>query len=130
MAQVTELVEALSNDQYRLRQLPRLHELRADLTAHGLDGLLRECAARELDCESAIAAFAHAWQASLLDLAIYGETAYASFQGNVHGAAIREFREGNRTHIEDNVTRFKAVLGRCPRRWSARFSRETSSLMS
>jgi hypothetical protein len=115
MAQVTELVEALSNDQYRLRQLPRLHELRADLTAHGLDGLLRECAARELDSESAIAAFAYAWHGSILDLAIYsaGISPSESFSSMLR-----------------RLCSISSRAGQCPRWWSARFSREMSSLMS
>ncbi|WP_026874761.1 DUF4011 domain-containing protein [Jiangella gansuensis] len=91
-ADVAKRLNELIADSGHLRDLPRLYELQAELSAAGLDDLLAELRRRNMSADQVEAVFDFAWYSSLLDLWRSTDPALGRFDRFAHERRLEEFR--------------------------------------
>jgi hypothetical protein len=100
-------LDMLEADRGTLARLPELHRLRTALKAVGLGEFIAAMSARQATEDFALAAFQHAWLASTLDHLEMTDLDVASFTADSHQAAVRDYGEGDRRHIETTSARVR-----------------------
>ncbi len=98
-------LERLQSDRRVLFLLPRLHELRERLTERGFDLIVRAARERGLDGEAATQLLEDVWTRSVLDAVEAAQPDFAAFRATGHDAAVAEFCEADRRHIEQSPPR-------------------------
>ncbi|HEV2376127.1 MAG TPA: AAA domain-containing protein, partial [Streptosporangiaceae bacterium] len=106
-----DTLQALVADSDTPWQLPRLYQLRARFAQLGLETLLGALAGGDVTPQLAVAAFDHAWYASVLD-----EIRVREGGGTVSGAALDEvaedFRRHDVEHLRANCARVRREAAR------------------
>ena len=100
-----ERLVSLQRKRAVLFQLPRLHKLRGALKRRGLARLVAAIHERGLSGDDAARAFEEAWTRSVLDAVKAQEPVLATFDAAGHDAAVAEFCEADRRHIEQSPPR-------------------------
>ena len=100
-----ERLASLQRERTVLFQLPRLHELRDQLKRRGLARLAAAIHERGLSGDDTARVFEEAWTRSVLDAVKTQESALATFDAAGHDAAVAEFCEADRRHIEQSPPR-------------------------
>lgn len=113
--EVARRVEELAEADEVLMALPKLAELRADLEAAGLADLLTVLAGREAGPDQAEAAFAYAWQVSVLDVWRADDPVLGQFDPAAYERQLAEYRAADRAALESAAT---WVLGGRDRRFA------------
>ena len=90
----------LAGDEGTLLKLPRLRELAETLDAAGLSSLVEELRTRRADAPTALAAFDHAWHASLLDAWRIEDEAYGSVDPQQLDARAAAYRDADSQLLE------------------------------
>jgi REase_MTES_1575 len=102
--EVTQRLMELADDRQVLLALPKLAELRAELEAAGLGDLLAELTHREAGPDEAEAAFAHAWQVSLLARWRADEPVLGAFDRTSHEQRLTDYRGADMSMLESAAT--------------------------
>ncbi|WP_187366492.1 AAA domain-containing protein [Trebonia kvetii] len=100
-------LDMLDADRATLARLPELHRLRTALEAAGLGEFIAAMGARQASEDFAVRAFRYAWLASILDHLELTDLAVASFAAEAHQAAVRDYDDGDRHHIETTSARVR-----------------------
>jgi very-short-patch-repair endonuclease len=100
-------LDRLDADRQGLASLPELHRLRTSLQAAGLGEFIAAMAAIQASEEFAVRAFRFAWLRSILDHLALSDLSIGSFTADVHQVAVRDYRDGDRHHIESTPARVR-----------------------
>ncbi len=103
---------ALAADETLLAAIPRLSQLRLELSAAGLDNLLDVLHGRAVSPDGAAAAFDYARQVSLLDGWRSEDAVLGDFDPVVHERLIRQFRTADAEALAATATRVRAARAR------------------
>jgi len=107
---LTQLLIDLAGDREVLLALPKLAELRAELEAAGLGELLVELTRRETGPDEVEAAFAYAWQRSLLTRWCADEPTLAGIDSAAQEQRIGDYRTADQAALE--ATAANVLAGR------------------
>ena len=102
-----QILNELDADRGTLARLPELRRLRASLQSAGLGEFLAGMAARQASENFAVRAFWHAWLSSILDYLELTDLPLGSFTADAQDKTVREFRGGDRRHIETTSARVR-----------------------
>lgn len=105
--EVRVLLDSLLNDVGTLGRLPELHRLRTGLEAVGLQPLLAQLEPRDLDAARSRQVLEFAWLTSLREHMQLSDQRIGTFDGEVHGRAVEDFRDADREHVETTAQRVR-----------------------
>jgi very-short-patch-repair endonuclease len=100
-------LDRLDADRQTLASMPELHRLRTSLQAVGLGDFIAAMAASQASEEFAVRAFRYAWLHSVLDHLALTDLSIGSFTAEAHQMAVRDYRDGDRHHIETTPARVR-----------------------
>lgn len=107
-AKLGELIDHRST----LFQLPRLSQLRTQMSAWGMMGLLDQLTGRALNREQCKASLDHAWYSSLYEQVALSDARIGAFDSQVHGGRAEEYRLLDREHVVKTAERVRRVAAR------------------
>ncbi len=98
-------LERLRSERRVLFLLPRLHELREQLSDRGLVALVRDAHERGLAGDQAAQELRHVWTRSVLETVEAEDHGLSAFRAAGHDAAVAEFCDADRQHIAQSPRR-------------------------
>lgn len=98
-------LERLRSERRVLFLLPRLHELREQLSDRGLTAIVRDTHERGFAGDQAAQELHHVWTRSVLETVETEDSGFASFRAAGHDAAVAEFCDADRQHIAQSPQR-------------------------
>ena len=108
-------LELLQSERRTLSRLPRLHELREQLSDHGLAAIARDAHERGLDGDQAAQELHHVWTRSVLETVEAADPDIVTFRADARDKANDEFRTADKQHIDTGAERVMRAWARIAR---------------
>ena len=102
-----ERATALVDDRTMLFRMPRIHDIRKQLSGEGFIPVIDEVIARQLDPDTARALVRHTWLKSKLDAIRLSAPVIGNFDGAAQSSTVRDFRRTDAAHIESGSQRVR-----------------------
>ncbi len=106
---LSELLGKLVADRWIVVRMPELHRLRTTLQQAGLAEFMTELALRERDETSAAQLFRYVWLRSIVHDVGVADGIVSAFVPEQQDAVVRQFRSGDRAHIESTSPRLLRI---------------------
>jgi very-short-patch-repair endonuclease len=106
---VDDLLSDLAGDRGTLMTLPELHQLRTAFVEAGLEPFVADLEARQASEETVISTLRWTWYQSILDRLALTDRLVEGFNGDKHQKAVRDFKSGDRTHIQTTSGRIRRL---------------------